>query len=41
VSRKDAPRKAADKRFCKIAVDLAINNGEEEEENATGDDPDY
>jgi len=41
VSRKEACRKATDTRFCRIAVDLAISDGEELEEDALEDDPEF
>ena len=37
-SRKDAARKARDKRFCKISLDLIIQDAVEVEDDTTGED---
>ena len=41
VSRKDASRKAKDKRFCKISIDLIIQDAVEDEDDTIGEDEDY
>ena len=40
-SRKDAARKAKDKRFCQISFDLIIQEAQEDEDDVTGEDENY
>ena len=40
-SRKDAARKEKDKRFCKISLDLIIQDAVEDEDDTTGEDEEY
>ena len=40
-SRKDAARKAKDKRFCQISFDLIIQDAVENEDDVTGEDENY
>ena len=40
-SRKDAARKAKDKRFCQISFDLIIQEAHEDENDVTGEDENY
>ena len=39
--RKDAARKAKDKRFCQISFDLIIQEAQEDEDDVTGEDEYY
>jgi hypothetical protein len=40
-SRKDSARNARDKRFCKISLDLIIQDAVEDEDDITGEDDEY
>ena len=40
-SRKDAARKAKDKRFCQISFNLITQDAEEDEDDVTGEDENY